>query len=86
MNGGGKSDGSIVPEKPSNNAGKPAAEGVEERGKWGASGSGSGNGSGNASGNGSAAVVCRAVTSQARPYKPTKAKPFAAALREKQNY
>ena len=32
MNGHGKSDGSVVPEKPPNNAGQPAAEAVEGRG------------------------------------------------------
>ena len=32
MNGGGKSDGSVVPGKPLNNVGKPAAEAVEGRG------------------------------------------------------
>lgn len=31
MNGGGKSDRSVVPKKPSNNVGQPAAETVEER-------------------------------------------------------
>ncbi len=32
MDGGGKSDGPAVPEKPPNNAGRPAAEAVEGRG------------------------------------------------------
>ena len=32
MNGPGKSDSPVVPEKPPNNAGQPAAEGVEGRG------------------------------------------------------
>ena len=32
MDGRGKSDGSVVPEKPPNNVGKPAAEAVEGRG------------------------------------------------------
>jgi hypothetical protein len=32
MNGQGKSDGPVVPAKPSNKAGEPAAEGVEGRG------------------------------------------------------